>query len=132
MNGNNTQSKEGFIGTLGHPRKVELAEMLLAEEVASQQAFVDAGFNRITVLEMARDIRTNVEGMEDMSFDWPRDEEIVATPSDAGEETTTPEPESTEETVEEVATPEVATPEATEVVDENAAPATDVPPAPQG
>lgn len=80
MNGNNTQSKEGFIKALGHPRKVQLAELLFAEDV-SVEKIAEAGFNRISALEMAREIKRNVEGMEGFSFDWPRNTDVeVAKP----------------------------------------------------
>ena len=111
MNGNNTQSAEGFIEAFGHPRKKELAGMLLAEEVATKQELVDAGFQRITVLEMSRNIRQNVEGMEDFEMEWPRDEEVVATKEEVEpvEEVETPVETPVEETVAPVETPEVPT-----------------------
>lgn len=86
MNGNNTQTKQGFINALGHPRKKQLATILLGDN-ATVEAAAEAGFDRISTLEMARNIKQSVEGMKDFSFDWPRDNEVkVATPA-ATEET---------------------------------------------
>lgn len=75
MNGNNTQTKEGFINALGHPRKKELAELLLTEGVTVEQVAA-IGVNRVTALEMAREIRQSIQGMEEFSFEWPRDEKV--------------------------------------------------------
>ncbi len=81
MNGNNTQTKEGFIGALGHPRKKELAAILLGEN-PTVEATAAAGFDRVTTLEMAREIKRNVQGMEDFSFEWPCDNKVaIATPA---------------------------------------------------
>ena len=120
MLGQNNQTVPGFIAAISHPRKKQLAEMLI--DGATVEALAEVGFSRINALEMARSIRQNVEGMKEFTFDWPRDVDVkVANPVVAE---TTPEvtPEATvetetvtttEETVPEVtATPEV-TPEAT-------------------
>lgn len=77
MKGNNTQSKEGFINSLGHPRKKELAEVLMTEGVTLEEVKA-LQFDRISVMEMVREISRNIEGMEDFSFDYPRETAAVA------------------------------------------------------
>lgn len=89
MNGNNSQTKEGFIKSIGHPRKQELAEMIFAG--AEVSAMKEAGFGRITILEMARSIKTSVEGMDGLEIDIPRtegDDEPVDEAADEVTETT--------------------------------------------
>ena len=77
MNGNNSQTKEFFIKSLGHPRKQELAGMIF--DGAEVPAMIAAGFGRITILEMAREIKNSVIEMESLDIDIPRDEsETVA------------------------------------------------------
>jgi hypothetical protein len=79
MNGNNTTTAEGFVKNLSHPRKKELATMLL--NGTTIEALSAASFGRINVIEMARDIRRSVLGMEDFSFDYPRNvEQNVSAP----------------------------------------------------
>lgn len=115
MNGNNTTTPEGFVKNLSHPRKKELATMLL--NGTTIEALSAASFGRINVIEMARDIKRSVVGMEDFSFDYPRNadqnvsapkvattNEASATPSTdspvanpAPEASTTPAPEPTPE-----------------------------------
>lgn len=87
MNGNNSQTKEGFIKSIGHPRKQELAEMIFAG--AEVSAMVEAGFGRITILEMARSIKTSVEGMEGLEIDIPRTEGDDEPIDEAADETAT-------------------------------------------
>lgn len=120
MNGNNTQSKEGFINALGHPRKKELAEMLLAEEV-NVEAVREAGYDRVTVAEMAREISRNVEGMEDFSVEWPAEvaEETVATEEGADTAETANADQSNVQTGQDTTAPATDAPAA---VDPNAAP----------
>lgn len=69
-NNSNTLSREGYLKTFGHPRKAELATMLL--DGASVEELNAAGFGRINILEMASDIRLKVEGQKDFSIDIPR------------------------------------------------------------
>jgi hypothetical protein len=69
MNGNNTMSKESFARSQAHPRKVELAKILLGESPTKKQDALDSGFNEMIVQEMARDISNNVEGMETFASD---------------------------------------------------------------
>jgi len=69
MNGNNSQSKEGFIASLSHPRKKELATMLF--EGSTMLAMHKRGFNDLLVKEMSRDIRSNVEGMQTFTVESP-------------------------------------------------------------
>lgn len=78
MNGNNTQTKDGFISALGHPRKKQLATILLSEN-PTIESIAKAGFDRITTLEMIRSIRNSVEGMKDFSFEWPRNSDVKIT-----------------------------------------------------
>lgn len=72
MNGNNSQTKEGFIKSIGHPRKQDLANMIF--DGAEVSAMREAGFGRINILEMARNIKHSVEGMEGLDIDIPRTE----------------------------------------------------------
>lgn len=69
-NNSNTLSREAYLKTFGHPRKKELAIMLL--DGASVEDLNAAGFGRINILEAARDIRLKVEGQEGFSIDIPR------------------------------------------------------------
>lgn len=99
MNGNNSQTKEGFIKTLGHPRKQELATMIC--DGAEVSAMLAAGYGRINIIEMARDIRNSVVGMEGLSIDVPREghETVGEVPAEVEVATTnaapTPAPEAT-------------------------------------
>tara|TARA_R110000851_G_scaffold29_6_gene128 strand:- start:7223 stop:7663 length:441 start_codon:yes stop_codon:yes gene_type:complete len=72
-------TSEAFIQSLTHPRRKELAGILLAEDFNSEEldtaALVEKGFNRITVIEMAREISRQVIGMQDFAPEWPRNEE---------------------------------------------------------
>lgn len=77
MENRNTQSKEGFLKTVTHPRKNELARMIFDGKTPDEM--LAAGFGRLNVLEMARQIRHNVEGMEGLDVDIPRGEEVAAT-----------------------------------------------------
>lgn len=69
-NNSNNLSREGYLKTFGHPRKKELAIMLL--DGASVEELNEAGFGRINILEAARDIRLKVEGYADFKLDIPR------------------------------------------------------------
>lgn len=69
-NNSNNLSREGYLKTFGHPRKKELAIMLL--DGASVEELNAAGFGRINILEAARDIRLKVEGYADFKLDIPR------------------------------------------------------------
>lgn len=69
MHGNNTMSKESFARSQAHPRKVELARILLGTEADKKQVALDSGFNEVIIQEMARDISKNVEGMESFAAD---------------------------------------------------------------
>lgn len=72
MNGNNSQTKEGFLKSYGHPRKKELATMIF--DGKTEEEMLAAGFGRINILEMARAIRTSVAGMEGLKLNIPRQE----------------------------------------------------------
>lgn len=128
MNGQNNQTPEAFIGSFGHPRKAELATMLLSGE-ATIESLAEAGFGRITVLEMARGIRNNVIDMKEFDFEWPRDVEVEVAPApvrtaEVATEETVVTPEVTPEAT---VTPEVV-PEATVVAPEAEVPAAEVTP----
>lgn len=70
MANRNALSREAYLKTIAHPRKNELATMIL--DGASVEELNAAGFGRINILEAARDIRLKVEGKEDLSYDIPR------------------------------------------------------------
>lgn len=72
MKGNNSSTREAFIKELGHPRKIELANMIF--DGASVEEMKNAGYGRINILEMAREISRDVEGQENLSIDIPRDD----------------------------------------------------------
>lgn len=84
MNGNNSQTREGFIKALSHPRKKELAELMLNAESpeAAVKAAQDSGADRITIMEMGREIRQSVEGMQDFRIKVIREESEVPTEGD--------------------------------------------------
>jgi hypothetical protein len=63
-------TREAFLSRFGHPRKVELATMIL--DRAPVDDLTAAGFGRLNVMEMARDIKLNVEGYGDLRYDIPR------------------------------------------------------------
>jgi hypothetical protein len=91
MNGHNQMTVEGFIKNLSHPRKQELATMLL--NGTTIEALDAAGYGRINVIEMATEIRQSITGMSDFVFDYPNKIEENVAPT-------------------EVSTPEVTTPDA--------------------
>lgn len=74
MNGNNSQTKEGFIKALNHPRKKELATIMInaGSPEAAIAAAEEAGADRITIMEMGREIRRSVAGMEDFRIKMAR------------------------------------------------------------
>lgn len=117
MNGNNSTTHEGFIKALGHPRKQELAEMIIAG--ADVAAMKEAGFGRINILEMARTIKESVEGMEGLDIDIPRtegDDEPVDEDADETATETEALVEETANTSAPVSSDNVPTPTATPVV----------------
>ena len=67
MHGNNTMTKVAFARSQAHPRKVELAKILLGDNENKVQDALDSGFNEMIIQEMARDISKNVEGMENFA-----------------------------------------------------------------
>lgn len=77
MNGNNSMTKAGFISSLAHPRKQQLATILFGEGDVFAQA-IEAGFNDILIKEMARDIRRSVEGCENFSVDFAKTDEVAS------------------------------------------------------
>lgn len=83
MHNSNSMTAKGFIESLTHPRKVELAEILLAKDFNVEEIDVEGlaekGYGRMTVIEMGRQISREVEGMEEFTFDWPRNSEAEAT-----------------------------------------------------
>lgn len=80
MNNANNMSKAGFIKSLTHPRKVELAEILLADGFNADEVdvaeFTAKGFDRLTVIELGRQISKQVEGMEGFAIEWPRNDSV--------------------------------------------------------
>lgn len=80
MNNANNMSKAGFIKSLTHPRKVELAEILLADGFNADEVdvaeFTAKGFDRLTVIELGRQISKQVEGMEGFAIEWPRTDSV--------------------------------------------------------
>lgn len=72
MEGHNKLTREEFLKGVSHPRKKELAEMLL--DGKSKEEMVEAGYGRINILEMAREISRNVEDKKGFSVDFPRKE----------------------------------------------------------
>ncbi len=124
MNGQNKETKEGFIKGFRHPRKAELATALLSGE-ATVESLAAAGFGRVNVLEMARTIRHNVAGMEEFNFEWPRDIEVTVAKVAPVAETVAPEAEVPTATPE--ATPEVV-PETTPEAEVPVAPVAEVTP----
>lgn len=81
-------SREAFIKSLSHSRKIELANMILDD--ASVEDMKNAGFGRINILEMARKISADVEGKEDFSLDIPNDEaETVGEKKESASDTAT-------------------------------------------
>jgi hypothetical protein len=80
MEGQNLYPVDLFISKLDHPRKQELATMLI--EGTTIEAVSEAGFNRVIVLEMCREIRRNVVGMASFDFEYPRTTESVVVDSE--------------------------------------------------
>lgn len=68
MSNSNKMTKEEFIASIVHPRKKQLATMLLSG--ATPEEIAEASFDRSRVLEMQTQIAKNVEGMTD--FNIPR------------------------------------------------------------
>ena len=79
MNGHNTQTIAGFLTSLSHLRKKQLAQILMGEGDVIEAA-KEAGFNDILIKEMSRDIRKNVQGMERFRPEKPFAEVSEATP----------------------------------------------------
>lgn len=73
----NNVSREDYIARITHPRKRQLATMIL--DGASVAELNDAGFGRLNIMEAARDIKRNVEGQENLSYDIPRGEGMDST-----------------------------------------------------
>lgn len=67
MQGHNSQTQAAFLKSITNSRKRQLAEMLLAGE--GMKAVNEAGFNDVIAKEMARAIRTNVQGAEYFTID---------------------------------------------------------------
>lgn len=76
MDNRNSYSKEAFLKELAHARRIELATMLM--DGASIAELTAAGFSRNIVIAMSSQIKNNVAGMEDFSFEYPRKEETSA------------------------------------------------------
>jgi len=79
--GNNKLSREEFVNQIGHPRKIEMANMIF--DGASFEVLQEAGFARVNVLEMTSKIKVYVEGMGDFKVG----SEVVETesgPSNSG------------------------------------------------
>lgn len=70
MANRNTLSREAYLKTISHPRKLELATMIL--DGATVEELNAKDFGRVNILEAARAIRLQVEGQEELSFDIPR------------------------------------------------------------
>lgn len=66
-------TREDFIKGISHPRKVELANMIF--DGVSFEDMQNAGFGRINVLEMAREISRDVEGQEELSVEVPSEDD---------------------------------------------------------
>lgn len=64
MSNSNKMTKEEFIASIVHPRKKQLAEMILNE--ATPEEIAAASFDRSRVLEMQTQISRSVQGMEDL------------------------------------------------------------------
>jgi len=73
MNNNNSVTREAFVASFTHPRKQELANMLL--DGATKEQLEAAGFSRINALEMSTAIRTSIIDKQDFSLDWERSQE---------------------------------------------------------
>lgn len=69
MNGSNNKTREAFLAEFTHPRKLELATMIL--DGKNFDELKEAGYGRINVLEMVREINRNVEGQEDFELEVP-------------------------------------------------------------
>ena len=91
LTGNNKLTREEFVGQIGHPRKEEMANMILDE--ATFEELEEKGFGRINVLEMAALISANMIDMQKFVVEVPEDESIVsakdANANGAGEGDTT-------------------------------------------
>lgn len=74
---NNSESRESYLAKITHPRKKELATMIL--DGASLEDMNAAGFGRLNILEAARVIRRNVQGQENLQIDIPRGEGMDST-----------------------------------------------------
>lgn len=73
-------SKESFARSQAHPRKVELAKILLGESETKFEDAIASGFNETIVQEMATSISRNVEGMQTFAADLKngrKTEEVV-------------------------------------------------------
>lgn len=74
---NNTESRESYLAKISHPRKKQLATMIL--DGATLAEMNDAGFGRLNILEAANVIRRNVQGQENLQIDIPRGEGMDST-----------------------------------------------------
>ena len=134
MNGNNSQSKEAFARSQAHPRKVELAKILLGTDENKVQLALDSGFNETIIQEMARDISKNVQGMETFAADLKNG--VVAETEESVEEVTEENKvdeanETTEEQPIENNENQVPTTESTVAADQNPTPETVAPTTPE-
>jgi hypothetical protein len=73
MENRNSYSREGFIKELGHVRKIELANLIM--DNASVDEMNEAGFSKISIQEMATQIKKNVVGYGDLKIEFSMTEE---------------------------------------------------------
>lgn len=80
MENNNLYSEKQYIESIGHPRKKELAELILSG--ATLEELQEKGFSKINAQESLKAIKLNVAGKEDLKIGSSVEEE------DTTEETT--------------------------------------------
>lgn len=73
----NHLTRDEYLATFSHPRKQELAIMIL--DGSSVDDLNAAGYARINILEAVNDIKEKVEGMEAFELDIPRGEGMDST-----------------------------------------------------